>query len=71
MAKSSDSGITVSTVLTIVFVVLKLTHVIDWRWVWVLSPLWIPLVVLLLVACVALLVALIVGTVIGIKRGLK
>lgn len=27
--------------LTITFVVLKLTHVINWSWWWVLSPLWI------------------------------
>lgn len=30
-----------SAVLTIVFVVLKLCHVIAWSWVWILSPLWI------------------------------
>lgn len=28
--------------LTLVFIVLKLTNYIDWSWVWVLSPLWIP-----------------------------
>ena len=27
--------------LTLVFIVLKLTHRIDWSWVWVLSPLWL------------------------------
>ena len=27
--------------LTIAFIVLKLTHVIDWSWWWVLSPIWI------------------------------
>ena len=26
--------------LTVAFIVLKLTHVIDWSWVWVLAPLW-------------------------------
>jgi hypothetical protein len=30
-----------TTLLTIAFVVLKLTHVIAWSWWWVLSPLWI------------------------------
>lgn len=30
--------------LTIVFIVLKLTGVISWSWVWVLSPLWISFV---------------------------
>lgn len=27
--------------LTIVFIVLKLTNVIDWSWIWVLAPIWI------------------------------
>ena len=27
--------------LTLVFIVLKLTHYIDWSWAWVLSPLWL------------------------------
>lgn len=31
----------VTAILTIVFVILKLTNVIDWEWCWVLSPLWI------------------------------
>lgn len=30
-----------ASILTIVFVVLKLTDVIGWSWIWVLSPLWI------------------------------
>ena len=28
--------------LAIAFIVLKLTNVIAWSWLWVLSPLWIP-----------------------------
>lgn len=38
-----------STLLTIAFIVLKLCHVIDWSWVWVLAPLWIPLVLVILI----------------------
>ena len=37
----SSSGIGLGGVLTSVFVVLKLVGVIDWKWVWVLSPMWI------------------------------
>lgn len=33
--------------LTIVFIVLKLIGEISWGWVWVLSPIWIPITVLL------------------------
>jgi fatty acid desaturase len=36
-------------ILTIVFVVLKLTHVIDWSWWWVLAPLWITAALILVV----------------------
>ena len=27
--------------LFVLFLVLKLTHVVSWAWLWVLSPLWI------------------------------
>ena len=38
-----------STLLFIVFLILKLTGNIDWSWWWVTSPLWIPLALLLIV----------------------
>lgn len=31
-----------STLLVLLFIALKLTHYIDWSWLWVLSPFWIP-----------------------------
>lgn len=40
-SSSSSGGIGFSGLLTIAFIVLKLTHVINWSWLWVLSPLWI------------------------------
>ena len=33
----------IASILTIVFVVLKLTNNISWSWWWVVSPIWIPL----------------------------
>jgi hypothetical protein len=33
----------------IIFVVLKLTDNIDWSWIWVLAPFWIPLGIALVV----------------------
>lgn len=39
---------TLDGVLLVVFIVLKLTGVIAWSWLWVLSPLWIGLLVSLL-----------------------
>lgn len=35
------SGLGLPTLLSLIFLVLKLTHVIDWSWAWVLSPVWI------------------------------
>lgn len=42
--------------LTLMFVLLKLTHVIAWSWLWVLAPLWIAavLVVAFLGFCFAM-----------------
>lgn len=37
----SRGGVGFVGLLTIAFVVLKLTNVIDWKWLWVLSPIWI------------------------------
>lgn len=38
-------GLGCGTVLGLIFIVLKLTGNIDWSWVWVLSPFWIPLAI--------------------------
>lgn len=38
---AAGGGIGFVGLLTIVFIVLKLCGVINWSWVWVLSPLWI------------------------------
>jgi hypothetical protein len=46
---SSSGGIGFCGLLTIVFIVLKLTHYIDWSWMWILSPIWIPLAITLLI----------------------
>ena len=44
-----------STLLLIAFIVLKLCHVIEWSWLWVLSPLWIPLALsIIIIAVVAI-----------------
>lgn len=46
---TSSGGISFMGLLTIVFIVLKLLNVINWSWIWVLSPLWIgPCLVILI-----------------------
>ena len=39
--KVTHTNINTMSLLTIVFIVLKLTDVITWSWLWVLSPIWI------------------------------
>jgi hypothetical protein len=52
MSESSKSGgIGFSSVLFLVFLVLKLTGVIDWSWWWVTAPLWIGFIIAV-VSCV-------------------
>lgn len=46
---SSSTGIGFLGLLTIAFIVLKLTKCIAWSWWWVLAPIWAPFALLLLV----------------------
>jgi hypothetical protein len=40
--QNSSGGISMLSVLTLIFVTLKLIGEISWSWIWVLSPIWIP-----------------------------
>lgn len=51
---STAGGVGFCGLLGIAFIVLKLTGVIDWSWLWVLAPIWIPTAI----AAVVLLVFL-------------
>lgn len=35
------TGLVIPVILTIIFLVLKVTGCIAWKWVWVLCPIWI------------------------------
>lgn len=49
-------GLSFSGLLTIIFIVLKLIGVIEWSWVWVLSPLWISVGLSLAIYLIGMLV---------------
>ena len=53
------SGISFFELLTVVFIVLKLTNVINWSWLWVLAPIWIPTSLVIAVCFIVLLIAII------------
>jgi hypothetical protein len=41
-----------SFVLTIVFFVLKMLNIINWAWVWILSPIWISLILTIIIVII-------------------
>lgn len=43
--KKRSHGIGLIGTLVILFIILKLTNVISWSWVWVFSPIWITLII--------------------------
>lgn len=45
---SNKGGIGFVGLLTIAFIVLKLTGYIEWSWVWVISPIWIYTILFIL-----------------------
>ena len=59
MNNTNTSGVGFLGLLTLLFIGLKFTGYITWSWIWVLSPLWIPIsIALILFSAVILLVAL-------------
>jgi hypothetical protein len=70
---NSSGGVGLGGLLTVLFVGLKLGHVIDWSWWWVLSPLWIGASLAIVVLLVGVLFAIIASGVAAYvtKRALK
>jgi hypothetical protein len=42
--------------LAVAFIVLKLCGVINWKWLWVLAPIWIPFVVVIAIMLICIIV---------------
>lgn len=49
-------GYSLATLLTIVFLVLKLTGAFNWSWWWVFSPLWISAGISILVFIITVII---------------
>lgn len=56
-----EGGISLGTILFIVFLVLKLTETIDWSWWWVTAPLWIPVAIVVVFLIISGLIMLLFG----------
>ena len=63
----AGTGFPFLSILTLIFITLKLTGYISWSWWWVLAPLWIPWVIILGI----LLVVFVIYVAVGLRRGVK
>lgn len=59
MSSSTSSGINFTGALTILFIGLKLSNVINWSWWWVLAPIWISLLLVLGIMAIIIAIAFI------------
>lgn len=60
---SSGGGVSLCTVVFIVFLILKLVGVITWSWWWVTAPLWIPVLLWIAVFGSILTIGIIVAAI--------
>lgn len=66
----STGGLSFASVLTLIFIVLKLVGVINWSWFWVLSPIIFSVGLGILAIVFFLIVAVIIGVIKGIIENL-
>lgn len=53
-SNNNSGGLSLATILFLIFLVLKLTNYIDWSWWWVTSPLWISAILVILIVSIFL-----------------
>ena len=53
---TNSGGIGFTSLLTLIFITLKLTNFIDWSWWWVLSPIWITLLLVIFILLILLII---------------
>jgi hypothetical protein len=51
---NNSGGLSLATILFLIFLVLKLTNYIDWSWWWVTSPLWISAILVIIIVLIFL-----------------
>lgn len=65
---TTAGGIGFCGLLAVAFIVLKLTGVINWSWLWVLAPIWIPTAITLAIIAIVLIVVLAKETLRALER---
>lgn len=62
---ASSGGVSFCSLLTVLFIGLKLTDHIDWSWWWVLAPMWLPVT---LVLGICLVIVVVCGIMMGVVK---
>lgn len=52
----NSGGMSIFTWTFLLFLGLKLAHLIDWSWWWVTAPIWIPIAIILFVGILSMIV---------------
>lgn len=65
---TTAGGIGFCGLLAVALIVLKLTGVINWSWLWVLAPIWIPTAVTIAIIVIVLIVVLVKETLRALER---
>ena len=55
------AGLTIGDLVLVAFIILKLTGVITWSWIWVLSPLWIGVLLFVIVLIIGVIIQKVKG----------
>jgi len=77
MSKSNTTQVSAScteiflVLLGVLFIGLKLTGYIDWSWLWVLAPLWIPLALVVAILLLFVIGSFVYGAIKGIIHIIK
>lgn len=63
--------IDLTVILTILFIIFKMTGVINWSWIWVLSPLWFTFAVFLCFICFMIVFPFIFAIIIDLVKRIR
>lgn len=55
MKDNDDGKFGIASLLTIIFITLKLLKVINWNWLWVVSPMWISAIIVMIFILICIL----------------
>lgn len=50
--KNTSGGVSFCGILAVAFIALKLMGYISWPWLWVLAPIWAPVILVLMLALI-------------------